>query len=649
MQMQRRIAPSPIGYVVAVAVTLAAAGLRLLLIHLVGNAVIFLPFILAVAVATWLGGLGPGLVAVVTSALLGDYLYAGPHYTLLITDLHEAVGLGAFLLISTTICILILALEITSRRAHASALEAFAQRERAEWLAEGMMAHEALRSSEERFRLLAEMVPSIVWTAAPDGTVSYVNRRWMEYCGFPADAAARQWPDLSLHPDDQERRDREWHRALRDGTGYEIELRHRRHDGVYRWFVTRAMPLRDEKGEILSWFGVTTDIHELKELQEQLREADRRKDEFLATLAHELRNPLAPLTTALENLKHAAGDAKLLELTRTMMGRQLRHMVTLVNDLLDVSRINLDKLDLRKERIDLSRILARAIETAVPPPERAQRVVTVMLPSEPVSLEADPVRLVQVFANLLSNACKFSPPGSRLWVGAQLEDHQAVVVIRDQGIGLEPEMLPRIFDLFVQVDRSLERAQPGLGIGLTLVKRLVEMHGGQIEARSEGLGRGSEFVVRLPLPATPSEMGGPAPAKGTGGDEMVSCRILVVDDNRDAAESFAMLLRIMGHQVTTAHDGQEAVEVWDEHRFDVVLMDLGLPRLNGYDAARRIRELPGGKDALLVAVSGWGQETDRRKSQEAGFDHHLVKPVDQADVARILADYCARSAGSLEV
>jgi PAS domain S-box-containing protein len=377
---------------------------------------------------------------------------------------------------------------------------------------------------------------------------------------------------------------------------------------------------------------------ERRRAEEALREADRRKDEFLATLAHELRNPLAPMRNALQVMQLAGGDVSAVAAAREMMERQMRHMVRLVDDLLDVSRITRGKLELRRQRVDLGAVLRTAVETSRPLIEAAGHALTTTLPPQPLFVDGDPVRLAQVFANLLNNAAKYTEPGGQIWLTAERQGSDAFVSVRDTGLGIPPEMLGTVFELFTQVDRTLEKAQGGLGIGLTLVRRLTEMHGGSVEARSEGPGRGSEFVVRLPV-----VLAGPArdegPAGGAG--ESSRRRILVVDDNRDSAMSLALMLQLMGNEVRTAHDGLEAVQAAEVFRPDVGLLDIGLPRLNGYDAARRIRSQPWGRDVVLIAVTGWGQEDDRRRSKEAGFNFHMVKPVEPAALEKLLAGLLA--------
>jgi PAS domain S-box-containing protein len=373
----------------------------------------------------------------------------------------------------------------------------------------------------------------------------------------------------------------------------------------------------------------------LEEAEQALKETDSRKEEFLATLAHELRNPLAPIRNAVEILNLQPSLTPPLAMARDVIDRQIGQMVHLVDDLMDVSRISRDQLQIRKERVALAAILENAIETSRPLIEEAGHQLTVSLAGTSIYLDADPTRMAQVISNLLNNSARYTPRGGEIWLTADREEHEVVVAVRDNGMGIAPEHLTGIFDIFSQVQPALERAAGGLGIGLSLVRKLVELHGGRVEARSEGLDRGSEFVVCLPLAAAPA-LERPQRAQPAAPARLDAVRILVVDDNRDAAESLATALRLRGSEVHTVYDGLEAIESCTAQRPDVVLLDIGLPRLNGYDAARRIRELPGGKDVLLVAVTGWGQDEDKRRSSAAGFDHHLVKPVAPASLEELL-------------
>lgn len=490
-------------------------------------------------------------------------------------------------------------------------------------------AEHALRESEARFRFLAETIPSIVWTAGPDGTITYANRRWLEYTGLTQEQNTTSWPELVLHPDDYERCVAKWNEALREGKPYEIEVRNRRHDGVYRWFVTRAVPLRDDHGSVVSWFGITTDINDQKELQERLREADRRKDEFLATLAHELRNPLAPISNSLHILR-APRDRVADDGVLNILQRQVNHLVRLVDDLLELSRITRGKIELRKDRVDLSAIVHSAVETSRPLIDAGQHRLTIRMDPEPITLEADPVRLAQVIANLLNNAAKYTDRGGRIWLTTKRERSDVIVSVRDNGVGIPPEMLPDIFGMFTQADRSLGQAQGGLGIGLTLAQSLAHMHGGNMEARSDGPGKGSEFVVRLPVGPVDQHVKAVEAREKVAAESRASVgrRILVVDDNVDSAESLGMLLEMKGHDVRVAHGGEAALTVARAYRPEVVLLDIGLPDVDGYEVATRLRREPGLERMLLIAMTGYGQEEDRRRSHIAGFDEHLVKPVD---------------------
>jgi PAS domain S-box-containing protein len=444
------------------------------------------------------------------------------------------------------------------------------------------------------------------------------------------------WAKL-LHPDDLPRAEAVVRRALETGR-YFTEFRVIWPDGSVHWLEARASVFKDGHENPVRIMGVNMDVTERKELEEASRQADRRKDEFLATLAHELRNPLAPLRNAVELLRRAGGRADLNEKALGVMERQLGVMVRLIDDLLDVSRITRGKLQLRKERVELAAVVRSAVEAARPCVGAQAHELTIMLPDPPVYLQADPIRLAQVYSNLLTNAAKYTEKGGHIWLTAERQSGEVVVSVRDTGIGIAAEHLPRLFEMFSQVDSALERSQGGLGIGLSLVRGLVELHGGSVEARSGGPGRGSEFIVRLPALEAPVE-GLPEP--NDTGEKAPSSRprrILVVDDNRDAADSLALMLRLLGHDVQTAHDGLEAVQAAACVRPDVVVLDVGMPRMNGYEAARHIRAQPWGGGMALIALTGWGQEEDKRQAAAAGFDRHLTKPVGLAALERLLAE-----------
>jgi signal transduction histidine kinase len=404
-----------------------------------------------------------------------------------------------------------------------------------------------------------------------------------------------------------------------------------RKDGALVDVSLTISPIRNPEGKIIGASKIARNITARKE-------EDRRKNEFLALLAHELRNPLAPLRNGLQIMRLAGNDRQAVEQARSMMERQLHHLVRLVDDLLDVSRISRGKLQLRKERITLASVVSHTLEVCEALVEQHDHELLVQVPQEPVYVDADRTRLAQVLCNLLSNAAKYSEQGGPIWLTAEREGNEAVIRVKDTGVGIPADMLPRVFDLFWQVDRSLEKSQGGLGVGLTIVKRLVELHGGRVEARSEGHGKGSEFVVRLPVVLSMVQENQESPGDEQQPSPAVRRRVLLVDDNVDAAASMALMLEIMGNEVRIAHDGVAGVEAAAEFRPNLILLDIGMPRLNGYEACRRIREQPWGQKAVIVALTGWGQDEDRRRSQEAGFNNHLVKPVEPAALEKLLAE-----------
>lgn len=501
-------------------------------------------------------------------------------------------------------------------------------------------------SDRQKFVTLVESSTDFIGMCDLKGIPFFVNRAGLEMVGLEGIEQARRTPVRDFFfPEDQPKiMDEFFPSVLAKGHGEtEVRFRHFR-TGEARWMAYKVLTLTDATGQAVGLATVSQDVTERRRLEDNLRElasdlseADRRKDEFLATLAHELRNSLAPIRNALQIIRHSP-ERSATEQARTLMERQLGQMVRLVDDLLDVSRISQGKLELRRGQVQLAAVLASAVETSRPLIDHLGHQLTVTLPDQPILVEADPTRLAQVFANLLNNSAKYMDRGGHIRLAARLQGSEVLVSVRDTGIGIAAEQLPRIFQMYSQVDSSLERSQGGLGIGLTLVKRLVEMHGGQIEARSQGPGKGSEFVVRLPVVAAAA-----GPRSVGSSDEPVApksaLRILIVDDNRDAADSLVMLLRIMGNDTRTAYDGQEGVDVAAEFRPDVMLVDIGLPKLNGYEACRRIREQSWGKKVVLIAVTGWGQEEDRRRSHEAGFDHHMVKPVDPQELSKLLASF----------
>ena len=494
-------------------------------------------------------------------------------------------------------------------------------------------AQEKLRASEERLRLALAAGRMNVWDWDLRTNVVECSDNALEFWGIQVGRAS----DFIavIHPDDQAAVAEAARVAEAGESPYLAEYRLRSPDGAVRWVQSRGRLDRDEGGNAVRILGVTLDITELKAAQEKLRAEDRRKDEFLATLAHELRNPLAPIRTGLALLRSMPHDDAS---TRTLdvMDRQLAHMVRLIDDLLDLSRVTRGKVQLERERVDLWSLTAAALEASRPLIDAAGLHLAVRLPQEPVVLHVDRTRIAQVLSNLLNNAAKYTEAGGHVELEARLAGAEVVVRVTDTGIGIPREMLGHIFEMFAQTQRALARSQGGLGIGLTLVKRLVELHGGRVWAESEGPGRGSTFVVCLPAAPPVETTAQPAPAEVPVAGTHIPRRILVVDDNTDAGETLAAFLRLDNDDVRTAASGPAALELLRHFLPEIGFLDIGLPGMSGYDLARRIRQDQRLAGIVLVAVTGWGQAEDRRQSHEAGFDHHLTKPVDPRQVRAIV-------------
>ncbi|HXX48312.1 MAG TPA: PAS domain S-box protein [Myxococcota bacterium] len=504
-------------------------------------------------------------------------------------------------------------------------------------ISEEKRAESELRHSVQIYRAIGDSIDYGVWICDPEGRNVYASQSFLALVGLTQEQCAGYGWATALHPDDAEQTIAQWQECVRGGREWYVELRFRGADGRDHPVLARGVPVRSERGEVTAWAGIHLDISRLKQVEEELRELDRKKDEFLATLAHELRNPLAPIRNSLLVLR-SGGTPGESERMHDMIDRQVSHLIRLVDDLLEVSRITSGKVELRRERIELAEVVRAALESSMPAIDAAGHRIDLSLASEPLVLEADPVRLTQVLANLLNNAAKYTEEGGAIQLSTGRGGDSAVVSVRDNGLGIPPAMLPRVFDLFAQVGHTLGRAQGGLGIGLALVKRLVEMHGGRVEARSEGWGTGSEFVVTLPLaaPASGVSAGSPAwPRTPTG--LAARRRFLVVDDNRDAADSLALLLEVYGAEVRVAYDGTSALAELREARPDVVLLDLGMPDMDGFEVAARIRKQPELAGVVLVALTGWGQPEDRRATRAAGFDLHLVKPISPPELRDLIA------------
>ena len=496
-------------------------------------------------------------------------------------------------------------------------------------------AQQPAKPSDGTLSALADAVPAILWCADALGTMQWLSARWRSCVAAPPDAA--RWPD-AVHPDDAAGVARVFAERVPRGEPFEFELRLRTHrpgDGFHS-FLALACPMRDDAGAASGWCGVFVDVDERQRRERALAEADRRKDEFLAVLGHELRNPLAAIRSALSITSQRGASPEQAGAARRVVERQIAHMVRLIDDLLDVNRVVGGHVELHRQPLDVADALRAAVEARREVARERRQPLTVELPEQPVAALADRARLEQVFVNLLGNASKYSERGSAIRVTLERDGDSALVRFEDRGIGIAPRDLQRVFDPFVQLEPARAREDGGLGIGLTLVRHLIELHGGRVEAASEGTGRGSVFTVCLPaLPVATADTSAESPLYRARPRSQPR-RILVVDDNADSAQSLATLLSIQGHEVRTAGDGMEGLTAAESFRPEVVLLDIGMPRMDGYETARRLRAGPHGQSMLLLALTGWSHDEDRTRSREAGFDEHLVKPVDPELLGRVL-------------
>jgi signal transduction histidine kinase/ActR/RegA family two-component response regulator len=515
---------------------------------------------------------------------------------------------------------------------------------------------EALRASEERYRTLFDLGPVGVYSCDVAGVIQQFNRRAAELWGRePAvgDTDERFCGSFKLCRTDGSFMPHEQCPMAAVVSGKIAEVRDaevliERPDGSRITVLVNIRPFKSSQGEVAGAINCFVDITGLKRDEERLREyvarladADRRKTEFLAMLAHELRNPLATIRAGLQVQRLTGTDAQTASSVTELMERQVGHLVGLVDDLLDVNRINQGKIRLRRGRVELATVVHAAVETARSLMERMGHELILAVPPEPVWLNADPLRLAQVVGNLLDNASKFTENGGCISLTVGLRGEEAEIRVRDNGAGIGADQLPFVFDMFMQAETSIERSRTGLGIGLALVKKLVEMHDGTVEAHSAGVGHGSEFVVRLPVTHEAAQSQLTTPPHETLANA-IGRRVLVVDDNRDAAELLAMLLKLSGHDTHIAHDGLEAVQKAAQLSPDIILMDLDLPKISGFEAARRIREQSQEGRPVIVALTGWAQDTDRQRSREAGFNAHIVKPVDVEVLANLLVEFPAK-------
>ena len=508
-------------------------------------------------------------------------------------------------------------------------------------LTQSKRAEAALRESDARFRVLSECMPQKVWTARPDGQLDYLNTMLLEYAGLPAEQLRGWGWSKLIHPDDLRMHLDSWKQSLATGDMFEIEHRVRKHTGEYRWHLARALPVYQPDGQVTMWVGTNTDIHDQKQAEELLLEEHHRKDHFLALLAHELRNPLAPLSNAVQVLSSLRNDpassASLLEI----MQRQVRQMTRLIDDLLDLARINTGRMRLRKERIEAKTVVSAAVEAVQPLISERLHQLTVTVPPEELWLDADSTRLTQILTNLLHNAAKYTDPEGALTFIVEPKEPNVLFRVRDNGPGITKDMLTKIFDVFTQVEWTLDRAHGGLGIGLTLVRTLVELHGGSVTALSDGLGTGSEFVVQLPLIENPDRPVTQSEAKlAESTSSLPILRVLVVDDVQASAKTLALMLQTLGQNTEVAFDGTSAIVKATENHFDVIFLDIAMPGMDGLEVARRLRAIPELTSVKLIALTGFGQNEDRSLCLQAGFNEHLTKPMSM-DLLRVILQRAA--------
>lgn len=612
-----------LGYTVAAGGTVAFFLLRWMAQPWIDGQAALTPFVLVVFAAAGLGGLRPGLLATALAGL-GHAFYFSPRGSLWIASPAEAAMLASFVLTGALVSWGCEALAVAARKE-------VTERERL---------HLALRESEARLRLATEATGMGVFD------VDYLKDKisWSEAAkamfGLPLDVEVTALTVLAaVHPEDREEVVRATEQSWNpEGEGvFRVEHRVVWPDGSVHWIAARGRAIfADEPAgrRAVRHVGIMLDITQRKTTEEDLADAARRKDEFLALLGHELRNPLTPIRTGIEILRAASKGQPILEQTTSMMERQIVQMVRLTDDLLDVSRGNQGKLQLQRRTMTLIQAIETAVEAVRPLIDDAGQRLAVRVPADPVFLHADPARIAQVLTNLLNNASKFTDPGGRISLSLSTEEEWAVIRVSDTGIGIPEEALGGIFDLFSQADRSIERSRGGLGIGLHLVKRLAELHGGQVEAQSAGPGRGSEFTVRLPLASSETGEDSPLPQLSR---TTTALRVLVIDDQRDVADSMQIFLEQMGYEARAVYDGPTALEALADCHAEVVLCDIGMPGMSGLELAGKVREnCP--QDTLLIAISGYGTEAEIQRSLAAGFDLHLVKPVDPSRLRQVLGE-----------
>ena len=494
----------------------------------------------------------------------------------------------------------------------------------------------ALAESEAKFRTIADAMPQMVWSTLPDGFHDYYNKQWYSFTGVPEGSTDGEGWNNMFHPDDQTRANSVWKHSLISGESYEISYRLRHHSGEYRWTLGRALPVKDEHGKIVRWMGTCTDIHAQKLAEEELRESNNRKDEFLAMLAHELRNPLAPISSSAHLLSIIKTDDERVKRVGEVIVRQVKHMTNLVDDLLDVSRLTRGLERLKKDFIDIQEVVNNAVEQSLPLIQAREHKLDVRFENHDGIVYGDKTRLTQVVSNMLTNSAKYTPIGGKIVVSVRSENSTLIIRVVDNGSGISPELLPYVFDTFTQGERNSDRTLGGLGLGLTLVKKLVTLHDGEVSAFSEGKDLGSTFTVRLPLAQTSEKNSKEKRQASVTEAKSTSLKLLIVDDNTDAADTLSQLLQLSGYETSTSENGKSALEKVNDFAPDVFILDIGLPDMDGFQLAKQLRKIDVVSNSVFIALTGYGQKHDKDSALEAGFNYHMVKPVNFVELKRIL-------------
>lgn len=614
---------SPIlGYLIALASLAVAIFLRWAFDPLLGDSMPIVMLSSAVAVTVWAGGYRPALMVAISGYLICLYYFVEPRHSFQISSDRAVIGSIAYV----AMCLIIIVIGENRRRA----LD--------RWKVEQQNVQETLarlQESENRFRRTCDSAPVMIWVSDDSKRCTWFNKQWLEFVGQPmAHELGDGWRE-NIHQNDLHFSIETYTRAFDARMPFTMEYRLKHHSGEYRWVMDKGIPHYDANNEFAGYIGSCVDIEDHKRSDQALKDANRRKDEFLATLSHELRAPLAPIRNALHILGMRQFPDAELRWSHEVIVRQVGHLSHLMEDLLDVSRISQNRIVLRKSRADIGKIIEDAVATYRPHLPAGDHVLNVTLPVPDIHVDVDSLRLAQVIGNLLNNAAKYSERGSPIELRCYRQDDQAVISVRDRGIGIAPEMTSSIFEMFAQVTSALERSNGGLGVGLALARHIVDLHGGTIEARSDGVGKGSEFLVRIPIAPEINAIG-VAGSMEEGARDFRKQRILVADDSRDSADSLSLLLSIAGHEVRAVYTGKDAIELLLSFQPTVALLDIGMPIVSGLDVCKHIRNQPWGKTVTIIAQTGWGRPEDRQMTSDAGFDYHVVKPVQPEKLLELL-------------